>query len=311
MPGQNEHEFLEVRRSGRVAEIAWNRPAQRNAVSRGMLKEFIEVLRFLDRDDSVSVILFFGNGDCLSVGADLGRGDDSWELGGLPTDAESKVWPGGLPPRTDVGGFIELARLANVEFYEAYTSFLEISKPVVCFVHGWCMGAGAWFACAADITIASDDAVFGQPEVRQGEAFDVYWTFLIGPKRALRYGLTGDHFDSAEAMRIGLINEVVPGENGLSRAKDLAQRIASVPLDSLRFNKLVVRRAVDLMGARDALLVAREIGTLLSSSVREEPHRRFENAAAEGGNRAFFRERDAAFWPEPFGPRSVDEGSSG
>lgn len=299
----NSHDDLEITQDGRILEVALNRPERRNALSTTMLRGLITVLQQADRDSTVSVVLVRANGSCFSVGADLGGGEGSWDLGGLSATPRPRSWPSGLPEHASVGDFIETNRQANVEFYDAYLSYLDLAKPVVCFVHGWCMGAGAWFACAADLTIAADDAVFGQPEVRQGEAFDAYWTFLAGPKHALRYGLTGDHFSADEAARIGLVTEVVPKSEGLERARQLTRRVAAVPLDALRYNKLAVRRAMDLMGVRNALLLARETGTLLSSSVREEPHHRLE-AAAEGGTAAFFRERDAEFWPEPFGPRS-------
>jgi len=69
----------------------------------------------------------------------------------------------------------------------------EFSKPVIGAINGWTMGAGSWLACFTHITIASEDAVFAQPEVRHGSNTSFMWTLLAGFKNALRYGLTGDH----------------------------------------------------------------------------------------------------------------------
>ena len=90
-----------------------------------------------------------------------------------------------------------------------------------------------------DITIASDRAVFAQPEVRHVSNTSFLFAALAGWKAAHRYGLTGDHFDAAEAYRLGVVNEVVPHDELLDRATALAARIALVPEPSVRLNKAV------------------------------------------------------------------------
>ena len=78
---------------------------------------------------------------------------------------------------------------------------------MIAAVNGWAMGGGFWYQLAADITIASDKAVFAQPEVRHIPTSSFLFTALCGWKAANRWALTGDHFDAQEALRIGMVNE--------------------------------------------------------------------------------------------------------
>src|SRR5207244_4327016 len=80
-----------------------------------------------------------------------------------------------------------------------------------------------------DITIAADDSVFAQPELRHISNTTILFAALAGWKAAHRYGLTGDHFDAAEALRLGIVNEVVPRDRLMPTARALAERIAHVP----------------------------------------------------------------------------------
>ena len=97
---------------------------------------------------------------------------------------------------------------------------LAAPKPVIAAVHGWVIGGGFWYSLACDITIAADNSVFGQPEVRHVSNTTFLFAALAGWKAAHRYGLTGDHFDAAEALRLGIVNEVVPvGRAHAARAR--------------------------------------------------------------------------------------------
>ena len=103
-----------------------------------------------------------------------------------------------------------------------WTHMWGLGKPVIAAVNGWAMGGGFWYQLAADITIASDKAVFAQPEVRHISNTTYLFTALCGWKAANRWALTGDHFDAQEALRIGMVNEVVPHDELMPRARALA-----------------------------------------------------------------------------------------
>jgi enoyl-CoA hydratase len=165
------------------------------------------------------------------------------------------------------------------------------------------MGGGFWYQLAADITIASDKAVFAQPEVRHISNTTYLFTALCGWKAANRWALTGDHFDAQEAFRIGMVNEVVPHDQLMPRARALAQRIALVPEPSIRLNKAISMQGMQASGVNSALLLEGALSALAHSSHSEERERLFE-AQRSKGLKAYLDLRDGPFQPEPMGPKS-------
>jgi enoyl-CoA hydratase/carnithine racemase len=185
-----------------------------------------------------------------------------------------------------------------------WTHMWRLGKPIIAAVNGWAMGGGFWYQLAADITIASDQAVFAQPEVRHISNTTFLFGALCGWKAANRWGITGDHFDAAEALRIGMVNEVVPHEQLMDRARELAKRIALVPEPSVRLNKSITMLGMQAAGVYSGLLVEGALGALAHSSHNEHREKLFE-AQRAGGTKAYLELRDGPFQPEPMGPRSA------
>ena len=186
------------------------------------------------------------------------------------------------------------------------THILELSKPVIACVHGWCMGGGTWLALTCDMTFCSEDAVFAQPEVRQISNTSFLWVLMAGYKNALRYSLTGDHIDAQEAYRIGLVNEVFDDRDSMmSEAFRLAERIAMVSPETVAANKYVATLGLEMMGLRNAITGNWLLSSIAHASQRPDYNRReMLDAASERGMRGFLEVRDGPFRPEPFGPRS-------
>ena len=132
----------------------------------------------------------------------------------------------------------------------------------------------------------------------------VLFALLAGWKEAHRYTLTGDHFDAQEALRIGVINEVVPHDQLMDRAMAMAHRLALVPPDSLRLNKAITTYGLEAMGLRTALNTNAFLSTLVEASNDGPDVEHLERAREERGFRGFMEARDGPFTPEPFGPRS-------
>jgi enoyl-CoA hydratase/carnithine racemase len=174
---------------------------------------------------------------------------------------------------------------------------------VIAAVNGWAMGGGFWYQLAADITIASDRAVFAQPEVRHVSNSSFLLTALCGWKAANRWALTGDHFDAHEALRIGMINEVVPHDELMPRVRALAKRIALVPEPSVRLNKAIAMLGLQASGVHSALLLEGALGALAHSSHNEDRQRLFDEQR-KNGLKAYLEMRDGPFQPEPMGPKS-------
>ena len=158
----------------------------------------------------------------------------------------------------------------------------ELTKPVIAAVNGWCMGGGSWYALASHMTYAAEEAVFAQPEIRMISNTNFFWTLNAGYKHALRYGLTGDHIDAQEALRIGLVNEVVPGDDLLEHCFRVVERIALVSPETVKINLYVATMGLEMMGLRNALILNDELSAHVQSSQRADFKKEMMEAQ-EGG----------------------------
>ncbi len=275
--------------AGPVCTITLNRPDALNAISRGLEAELHAALDAADADPQVRAIVLTGAGRAFSSGYDIARAD-----GGRRE-----------PPEVSADEFLGQWYRSNMRDVEKFMHIFQLTKPVIAAVNGWAMGGGMWYATACDITIASERAVFAQPEVRMVSNTTYLFAALCGWKVANRYALTGDHIDAAEALRIGLVNEVVPHDELLSRARALGARIAMVPEASVRVNKAVTMLGVLSAGLFNGLLLNGPLSAIVHASVGGPERGKLDAAFREGGLRAFLQARDGPFTPEPFGPRSA------
>jgi enoyl-CoA hydratase/carnithine racemase len=273
-----------------VATITLNRPERMNALSRNLESEIHRAFDEADADRAVRVIILTGSGAAFSAGYDQVATSAS---GVRPLDPQGKSHAEYIEHWQRMDG-------ARTGYWE---HMWNLGKPVIAAVNGWAMGGGFWYQLAADITIASDRAVFAQPEVRQISNTSYLFTALCGWKAANRWALTGDHFDAQEALRIGMVNEVVPHDELMPRVRALAKRIALVPEPSIRLNKAIAMQGIQASGLHAALLLEGTLGALAHSSHSEDRERLFE-AQRQGGLKAYLEMRDGPFQPEPMGPRS-------
>ncbi len=290
-----EYKTILYETHGPIRLITLNRPQALNAIGEGMEEEVHDALDVADADDDARVIIITGAGRAFSAGYDMSASTEA------ETDYESMITKG-QNVSEHIGRWFKNDR----KMVTNQTHIMELSKPVIAAVHGWCMGGGTWMALSCDLTLASADAVFGQPEVRQISNTSFLWTLMAGYKNALRYSLTGDHIDAEEAKRIGLVNDVLPDKESLmEEAFRLANRIALNSPETVAANKYIALLGLEMMGLRNAITTNWLLSSIAHSSQRPD-YRRKEmlEAAKERGMRGFLEVRDAPFLPEPFGPRS-------
>ncbi|MBI4236324.1 MAG: enoyl-CoA hydratase/isomerase family protein [Chloroflexi bacterium] len=280
------------------ALLTLNRPETLNALSAAMEDEIHHALDEAERDPEVRAIVLTGAGRAFSSGIDQTGG-------GGARRGQKTVWPYGLPEGRSIAEQLDEARMRSTREGMRRTFHIwELTKPVIAAVNGWCMGAGTFYALVCHMTIAADTAVFAQPEIRGISSTSFLWVLNAGYKNALRYALTGDHIDAQEALRIGLVNKVVPEGQLLQEAFHVVERIALVSPETVKINLAIATMGLEMMGFRNAMALNAEYEAMGLSSLREDYRKYLDDAMREGGLRAFLQARDGPFQPEPFGPRS-------
>jgi len=273
-----------------IATITLNRPNRMNALSPNLEEELHRAFDEADADAAVRVIILTGSGAAFCAGFDQGAN----KSGRRNSDPAGK----------SIAEFIEYCHRRQGKRVADWAHMWRLGKPIIAAVNGWALGAGFWYQLAADITIASDKAVFAQPEIRHISNSSFLFAALCGWKAANRWALTGDHFDAQEALRIGMVNEVVPHDQLMEHTRALARRLTLVPEPSLRFNKQITMLGLQASGVYSGLLLEGALGALVHSSHNEHREALFE-AQRQGGLKAYLEMRDGPFQPEPMGPRSA------
>jgi enoyl-CoA hydratase len=284
-------EILYEKQRGGVL-ITLNRPEAMNAISRTLIKELHQALDEVEADPEIRAIVVTGAGRAFSAGMDQGK-----TASGRRRDLH---WPYGIPTGLTAAETIDSWRSESRNFMRLW----EFPKPIIGAINGWAMGAGSWFALFTHITIASEHAVFAQPEVRHGSNTSFMWTLLGGFKNALRYGLTGDHIDAQEALRIGLVVKVVPPDRLLDECFSIVERIARIPPETIKINLQIATMGLQMMGLRDALTLDNQLSAPAHVMLREELRRPLDEARFNEGTKKYLMLRDGPFQPEPFGPRA-------
>jgi enoyl-CoA hydratase len=250
-----------------VVVLTYDRPEQRNAVSREMNAELHDAWqRFRDADDAF-VLVITGSGDAFCAGWDL---RDASEL-------EQPDWE-------------EFRRsLYNTAGECGYSRRVDVFKPVIAAVNGWAVAAGLENALLADIRIVAENAVFGALERRwnivAGDGMTVRLPLVVGYGRAMEMIITGRPVHADEALRIGLANEVVPEGKALERALELAHEIAVLPQGAIRSDKETMVRNV---GRTYEEQLRQEAEAAFSMFLRRDSHR--EGAGS-------FKEKREPQWP--------------
>jgi len=263
--------FINREDSDGIAWLTITRPEKLNALSTTLMSQLSEKLTEVDNDDSVKVVVLRGVDKAFSVGYDIA---EEVELG----VSTAEQWHGGLT--NNIGLTMQVWGL---------------SKPVIGAVSGFCLAGGCELAMACDILIATDDAKFGEPEIRFGSGpVTLLMPFLIGQKKTNELLYTGDTVDAQTALDLGLINRVVTSEALTETVESLARKIALTPLTVLRYTKRGLNRAYEAMGLKDAVSSNLDIAAVLNSAYSEE-REEFTNLVATKGLGAALARRDERY----------------
>jgi enoyl-CoA hydratase len=205
-----------------VALVVLDRPDVLNALSSDLMAQLVEALETLDRDGGCRCIVLTGAGErAFAAGADIKEMADATP--------------------------VSLTLASNFARWERIG---RLRTPLVAAVRGYALGGGCELAMAADMIVASEDAVFGQPEISigviPGAGGTQRLTRAIGKARAMEMILTGRRMDAEEAEAVGLVTKVVPAEATIDAAFELAAAVAAMPPLAVMAAKEAVQRAFEL-----------------------------------------------------------------
>jgi enoyl-CoA hydratase/carnithine racemase len=244
-----------------IATLTLDRPEALNAMDSGTYVEVTEALRKIEAESDIRLGIITGTGErAFSAGADLR------EMHGHEDEGDWATWK---PDRWDFG--------------------VRTSKPMLAAVHGYTLAGGMELALACDLRIAAEDAIFGAPEVKWNLLHGygaLRLPSLIGLSNAMRLLLTGDMIDAAEAHRIGLVAEIVPRDQLMSRTHEVAASILENADEAVRMTKELALQGLGHPledGMRLYREMYRQVGATAEQKERLGTFGSGNGAGAEGG----------------------------
>jgi enoyl-CoA hydratase/carnithine racemase len=258
---------------GRVGTITLNRPEKLNAITPELKRALIERFHEADADQATSVVVLRAEGRSFCAGYDIS-----------PSPARA-------------------ARRGNaLAWHESLTDDVRLEmtpwdmrKPVIASVQGHCLGGGCELAMMCDLTVAADDALFGEPEIRFSNVGPaLVMPFVIGLKRARELLYLGDPIDARTALQYGMVNRVVPRAELDQATVKLARRLALMSPEALAATKLAVNRGADAAGFRNAIRAGLDVLAPLYAA-RTEVGVKFDEIREKEGLGAALRWRASQF----------------
>jgi len=258
---------------GRVSVVSLNRPDKLNAINPELKRALVERLHEADAEPATSVVVLRAEGRSFSAGYDIG-----------PNPARAARRGNALAWHESLTDDVALE----------LTPF-DMRKPVIASVQGHCLGGGCEMVMLCDLTVAAEDALFGEPEIRFSNVGPaLIMPFVIGYKRARELLYLGDPIDAKTALAYGMVNRVVPLAELGPATMTLARRMALISPEALAATKLAVNRGADAAGLRNALRAGLDVLASLYAA-RTEVGMKFDEIREKEGLGAALRWRASQF----------------
>jgi enoyl-CoA hydratase len=257
---------------GPVRRLTMNRPQALNALNHDLTEAISGAIRDAGADDGVSVVILRGAGRAFCSGYDLAEDAAGGEL-------DARGWHASLAEGT--------AQMLQI---------LDCPKPVIASVHSYCLAGGTDLMLACDLAVAADDAKFGYVDIRFGSGVvSMLLPWVVGVRTAKEMLFTGeDRVPADEALRLGLVNRVVPAAELDDATLALAQEIAKNEPFVVQTTKRALNRVWDVAGFRAAMAANTELDVMIETAnlpARDE----FRRITSEEGLKAAIAWRDARF----------------
>jgi len=257
---------------GPVRRLTMNRPNALNALNGELIDGLSEAIRAAGNDPAVSVVILRGAGRAFCAGYDLNEDAEGGEH-------DARHWHEELAGST-----------------EKMLEFTDCPKPTIAQVHSYCLAGGTDLMLACDLAVVSDDSFFGYVDIRFGSGVvSMFLPWVVGVRKAKELLFTGeDRLPADEALRIGMVNRVVPRDDLDGATLAFANEIAKNEPFVIQTTKRAVNRAWDVAGFRTALAANTELDVLIETTnlpTRDE----FRSITNEQGLKAAIAWRDEKF----------------
>ena len=263
------------KKEDRIGRVILNRPNKMNAINDSMPKEIENAIQLADSDPDIHVIILSGAGKAFCAGYDLEH---------YSTESKTNNFIQGVPwdPMKDYQFMWK-----NTQHF---MSLWRAMKPVICKIHGYAVAGGSDIALCSDMTVMADDAEIGYMPARVwGTPTTAMWVQRLGPERAKRMLFTGDRIKGKEAAEIGLVLKSVPLKKLDEYVENLATRMASVPVNQLAMQKMIINQSMESSG----LMEMQRMSTLFDGISRHSPEGlEFKRRVDEVGWKKAVDERD-------------------
>lgn len=240
-------------KDGRIARVTLNRPDVMNAIDDELPDLLQAAVKRAEADPEVHVIILAGAGRGFCGGYDLtyyaegnGSGQVTQDMPWDPMKDYAFMW----------------------ENTQKFMSLFRCHKPVICKVHGPAVAGGSDIALCCDLVVMAEDAQIGYMPARVwGCSTTAMWVYRLGPEKAKRMLFTGDKISGVEAAEMGLVLKAVPAEQLDSEVEALAERMASVPVNQLMMQKMVINQTIEQLGINQT----QRLATVLDGITRHSP----------------------------------------
>ncbi len=265
-------------KDGRIARITLNRPEVMNAIDDDLPRELAEAVARAEVDDGVHVMLLSGAGAAFCAGYDLAY---YAEANGANNVTQEMPWD----PIKDYRFM-----WANTQHF---MSLFRAMKPVVTKVHGFAVAGGSDIALCSDMVIMGENAQIGYMPTRVwGCPTTAMWVYRLGPEKAKRMLFTGDKISGREAAEMGLVLKAVPEAQLDDEVETLVARMASVPINQLAMQKMVINQPMEA-----SINATQRLATVFDGITRHSPEGlNFKARSEEAGWKQAVEDRDQGTW---------------
>lgn len=264
---------INLEKQNRIGTLTLNRPEKLNAMTPALIKEMGEALTEVARDAEIRVLIIRGAGRAFSTGYDLTGGWGEGSSKPFTIDDDQRFLQG---------------------YIEHWMRLRDLPKPVISMVHGYCLAGATQLCVSTDMIFVADDAQIGFPSIPAGAGYvSSFWNWMVGPHRTKYLAfLPGSRISGKEAEAMGFATRAFPPDRLEQETYDYAGRVAKVPAQKLRLEKLAINRAMDLRGFRSAVQAAAEFDAIFHFGPGNEEIRAVQKERGLRGAIKWYEEKD-------------------